>query len=88
MSALTVRGLAEETCLGVRQLAATQGRSVLLETCAAIWLTAWELLALPGLRLAPMPPAFLIASATLPGTPPRDRWTGSSPPPRAPKALW
>jgi PIN domain nuclease of toxin-antitoxin system len=31
-----------------------------------------SLLALPGLRLAPMPPQVLIASATLPGTPPRD----------------
>lgn len=97
--------------------------SVLLDTCAAIWLangdsmsetsrevitlaqvsssgisispiSAWEiatlvargrlslsleprrwfsaLLALPGVRLAPMPPDVLIASATLPGSPPRD----------------
>jgi PIN domain nuclease of toxin-antitoxin system len=30
------------------------------------------LLALPGVRLAPMPPELLIASAFLPGTPPRD----------------
>jgi PIN domain nuclease of toxin-antitoxin system len=30
------------------------------------------LLGLPGIRLAPMPPAVLIASATLPGQPPRD----------------
>ena len=104
-----------------------QGRavapSVLLDTCAAIWLmdgapmnqasldairaaqrahagvfvspiSAWELatlvsrnriqlnrppevwfdilLSLPGVRLAPMPPAVLIASAALPGVPPRD----------------
>jgi len=35
-----------------------------------VWFAA--LLALPGMRLAPMPPAVLIASATLPGTPPRD----------------
>lgn len=98
-------------------------RSVLLDTCAAIWLmngdpmslvsraaisaaladgqgvhvspiTAWEiailvaknrlqltlapeawfdrLLSLPGVRLAPMPARVLIASATLPGSPPRD----------------
>jgi PIN domain nuclease of toxin-antitoxin system len=35
---------------------------------------AWfdSLLALSGVRLAPMPPAVLIASATLPGSPPRD----------------
>ncbi len=35
---------------------------------------AWfaRLLALPGMRLAPMPPELLIASAFLPGTPPRD----------------
>lgn len=35
---------------------------------------AWfdRLLALPGVRLAPMPPRVLIASATLPGSPPRD----------------
>ena len=97
--------------------------SVLLDTCAAIWLmngspmspasrdalrsaqtahqgvfvspiTAWEiatlmrknrmqfnrppdvwfdtLLALPGVRLAPLTPAILIASALLPGSAPRD----------------
>jgi PIN domain nuclease of toxin-antitoxin system len=36
--------------------------------------TAWfaALLAQPCVALAPMPPAVLIASATLPGTPPRD----------------
>lgn len=36
--------------------------------------TAWfaALLAQPGITLSPMPPALLIASATLPGTPPRD----------------
>ena len=35
---------------------------------------AWfeALLRLPGIRLAPMPPAILIASAFLPGLPPRD----------------
>jgi PIN domain nuclease of toxin-antitoxin system len=35
---------------------------------------AWfgELLALPGVRLAVMPPAILIASANLPGAPPKD----------------
>jgi PIN domain nuclease of toxin-antitoxin system len=35
---------------------------------------AWfrALLAQPGVALAPMPPDVLIASATLPGTPPRD----------------
>jgi len=35
-----------------------------------VWFAS--LVALPGMRLAPMPPAVLIASATLPGTPPRD----------------
>ena len=30
------------------------------------------LLALAGVRLAPMPPSVLIASASLPGSPPRD----------------
>ncbi len=34
------------------------------------WFNA--LLALPGIRLAPMPPEILIASASLPGAPPRD----------------
>jgi len=36
--------------------------------------TAWfaALLSQPCVALAPMPPAVLIASATLPGTPPRD----------------
>jgi len=36
--------------------------------------TAWfnALLAQSGITLSPMPPAVLIASATLPGTPPRD----------------
>jgi PIN domain nuclease of toxin-antitoxin system len=35
---------------------------------------AWfdNLLRLPGLRLAPMPPKVLIASASLPGAPPKD----------------
>ena len=35
---------------------------------------AWfmALLALPGVRLAPMPPEVLIASANLPGVPPKD----------------
>lgn len=35
---------------------------------------AWfeALLRLPGIRLAPMPPGVLIASAFLPGQPPRD----------------
>jgi PIN domain nuclease of toxin-antitoxin system len=31
-----------------------------------------NLLRLPGVRLAPMPPKVLIASASLPGAPPRD----------------
>jgi PIN domain nuclease of toxin-antitoxin system len=35
-----------------------------------VWFAS--LVALPGMRLAPMPPAVLIASATLPGSPPRD----------------
>jgi PIN domain nuclease of toxin-antitoxin system len=35
-----------------------------------VWFAS--LLALPGMRLAPMPPSVLIASATLPGSPPRD----------------
>jgi len=35
-----------------------------------VWFAS--LLALPGMRLAPMPPAVLIASAFLPGNPPRD----------------
>ncbi len=36
--------------------------------------TSWfaALLALPGVALAPMPPEVLMASASLPGTPPRD----------------
>jgi PIN domain nuclease of toxin-antitoxin system len=35
-----------------------------------VWFAS--LLALPGIHLAAMPPAVLIASASLPGTPPRD----------------
>jgi len=101
----------------------TTAPSLLLDTCAAIWLvggqpmweesrrsviaaqadrsgihvapiTAWEiatlaskgklrlqlapeawfatLLSLPGVRLTPMPPNVLIASASLPGKPPKD----------------
>jgi PIN domain nuclease of toxin-antitoxin system len=36
--------------------------------------TTWfdRLVALPGVRLAPMPPELLMASAFLPGSPPRD----------------
>jgi PIN domain nuclease of toxin-antitoxin system len=55
----------------------------MLDTCAAIWLMngdpisspeAWfnDLMRLPGLRLAPMTPGMLIASASLPGAPPKD----------------
>ena len=35
---------------------------------------AWfdDLMRLPGVRLAPMPPGVLIASASLPGAPPKD----------------
>ncbi len=35
-----------------------------------VWFST--LLALPGLRLSPMPPHLLIASAFLPGSPPKD----------------
>jgi PIN domain nuclease of toxin-antitoxin system len=35
-----------------------------------VWFS--RLVALPGVRLAPMPPELLIASAFLPGAPPRD----------------
>ena len=35
-----------------------------------VWFT--HLIDLPGVRLAPMPPTLLIASAFLPGRPPRD----------------
>lgn len=41
-----------------------------LSLSASAWFNA--LLALPGVRLAPMPPEVLIASADLPGLPPRD----------------
>jgi PIN domain nuclease of toxin-antitoxin system len=48
---------------------AARGRLTLTLSPSA-WFNA--LLAQPGVTLAPMPPATLIASATLPGTPPRD----------------
>ena len=48
---------------------AARGRLALTLSPAA-WFAA--LLAEPGVALAPMPPAVLIGSATLPGTPPRD----------------
>jgi PIN domain nuclease of toxin-antitoxin system len=48
---------------------AARGRLALTLSPTA-WFTA--LLAQPGITLSPMPPALLIASATLPGTPPRD----------------
>jgi PIN domain nuclease of toxin-antitoxin system len=41
-----------------------------LALAPAVWFD--RLVALPGVRLAPMPPELLIASAFLPGTPPRD----------------
>jgi plasmid stability protein len=53
MSAITVRGLAEETRSGLRQLAATQGRSV--EALARDTLAA--LAAGKTLMAAPAPPA-------------------------------
>src|SRR5215469_13939137 len=41
-----------------------------LTTAPEAWFDA--LLALPGVRLALMPPAVLISSASLPGSPPKD----------------
>jgi PIN domain nuclease of toxin-antitoxin system len=41
-----------------------------LALAPAVWFG--RLIALPGVRLAPMPPELLIASDFLPGTPPRD----------------
>jgi PIN domain nuclease of toxin-antitoxin system len=43
---------------------------LLLSTSPERWFA--QLVALPGVRLAAMPPEVLIASAFLPGTPPRD----------------
>ena len=43
---------------------------LMLSLAHEAWFSA--LLALPGMRLAPMPPNVLIASASLPGTPPKD----------------
>jgi PIN domain nuclease of toxin-antitoxin system len=48
---------------------AARGR-LILALAPEVWFAA--LLALPGMRLAPMPPEVLMASATLPGNPPRD----------------
>lgn len=48
---------------------AARGR-IRMTIAPEVWFAS--LLALPGMRLAPMPPAVLIASANLPGTPPRD----------------
>jgi PIN domain nuclease of toxin-antitoxin system len=41
-----------------------------LALAPAVWFD--RLIALPGVRLAPVPPGLLIAAAFLPGTPPRD----------------
>ncbi|HEX2727933.1 MAG TPA: PIN domain-containing protein, partial [Beijerinckiaceae bacterium] len=43
---------------------------VTLSMTPEIWFEA--MLALPGMKLAPMPPRTLIASAFLPGVPPND----------------
>ena len=43
---------------------------IALSMAPEVWFDA--ALALPGIRLAPMPPRTLIASAFLPGTPPAD----------------
>jgi PIN domain nuclease of toxin-antitoxin system len=48
---------------------AARGR-IRMTIAPEVWFAS--LLALPGMRLAPMPPAVLMASANLPGTPPRD----------------
>ena len=54
-----------------REFAMLASRGRLRSTIAPeAWFAA--LMALPGLRLAPLPPDVLIASAKLPGTPPRD----------------
>ncbi len=56
----------------------TSWEIAMLAACGRVALnlspTAWfaALLAQPGVALAAMPPAVLIASATLPGAPPRD----------------
>lgn len=44
--------------------------SLVLAASPEVWFA--RLLALPGMRLAPMSPEILIASTALPGTPPRD----------------
>jgi PIN domain nuclease of toxin-antitoxin system len=43
---------------------------LLLTLAPEVWFA--RLIDLPGVRLAPMPPTLLIASAFLPGSPPRD----------------
>ena len=45
-------------------------RRLTLSLAPDVWFST--LLKLPGLRLAPMPPKVLIASAFLPGSPPKD----------------
>lgn len=45
-------------------------RRLILDTTPEQWFA--RLLALPGMRLAPMAPALLMASTGLPGDPPRD----------------
>ncbi len=45
-------------------------RRLTLSLTPDVWFST--LLRLPGLRLAPMPPKVLIASAFLPGSPPKD----------------
>ena len=45
-------------------------RRILLTLAPEVWFA--RLSDLPGIRLAPMPPTLLIASAFLPGSPPRD----------------
>ncbi len=53
------------------EIATLAGRNrIQLSMSPEAWFNA--LLALPGVRLAPMPPEVLIASTALPGLPPRD----------------
>jgi PIN domain nuclease of toxin-antitoxin system len=69
---------AQTDSLGVFVSPITAWELATLAMCGRLRLTmspdVWfdRLLALPGVRLAAMPPSLLIASVSLPGTPPKD----------------
>jgi len=71
LGAAQVAGAVHVSLITAWEIAVLVARGRLVLTRApTTWVAA--LLALPGVALAPMPPDVLMASATLPGAPPRD----------------